>query len=473
MVPKEVDLELYTLQSDLKPCIEKEIRSRIIKEKAIGLCLQYPQAFVLLPIGSRVESPGTWGKYPFDDSTEFHINTSHPETLEFLKKISVEERETIMSQELTKTEDMGIKKMLAANIKAIKTVLPKHMTPERMMRIAYTAISRNPGLARCTPISLLNAVIEASMLGLEVNSPLEQAVMVPFWNGRNKTFEAQLIPEYKGKIELAYRSGMVSSFQAHPVFSEDTFHYNYGLHPDLVHVPGKKQDRGKLIAGYAVVNYINGGYDFEVVEEPQAMAAKARSESAQRDEKNKTTHSAWNTEDEPAMWVKTAVHQLFKRVPKSPEYIQIARAQELSAKADAGEPQDFDYLNAELVTSPTAGLEEGSGGNGGKGAEGTTDDPASGTETPTAKEEAGQTKQSTLEPPPPTEPPPVKEKSQEPPKAQSKGTNLEQVTALFKADSKLYYQACKEVEINEVLSESSALTVLRKAVEISNRTKRK
>lgn len=471
----EQGLELYTLQSDLKPLIEKEIRSRIIKDRAIDLCIQYPQAFVLLPIGNEIERPGTWGKYPFDEVMDFYINSSHEEALAFYKKISVEEKEAIMSQELTKKEDVGIKQMLAANIKAIKTVLPKHMTPERMMRIAYTAISRNPGLARCTPISLLNAVIEASMLGLEVNSPLGQASMVPFWNGKTGKMEAQLIPEYKGKIELAYRSGMVKRFSCYAVYSEDKFNFKYGLRPDLDHVPSEKADRGKLVAAYATVEYINGGYDFEVVREAEAMAAKAKSASARQDEKNKTTLSVWNSDDEPAMWVKTAVHRLFKRVPKSPEYIQISRAHELSEKAEAGEPQDFDYLNAELVTSPAAGLEEGKGGNGGKEAEGSTGGVPIPGDIPTTEEEIGQTKASTLnsEPPPPTEPPPAKEKTKETPKDEPKGSYMDQIKAFFQANPKIYYQACKEAEIDAVLTEASALLVLKKCDEISKRPKGK
>jgi len=81
------------------------------------------------------------------------------------------------------------------------------------------------------------------------------------------------------------------------------------------------------------------------------------------------------------------------------------------------------------------------------------------------------------DPPPPSEPPPVKEKTKENSektvKTEGKGTYMEQVTGLYRADSKLYYQACKEVEINEVMSEASALTVLRKADEISKRPKGK
>ena len=353
----EETLDLYLPESDLAPIIQKQLRDLNHKQKLLTLCERFPQAFAL----GEMRAAGTgWQIFPFDGDLNFHIKISHPEALAFLRETIQAEKEQTMAQELSKQEDNTIKNMLAANIKAVKTVLPKHMTPERMMRIAYTAISRSPMLARCTPMSLLNAVIEASMLGLEVNSPLGQASMVTFYNGKTKQMEAQLIPEYKGKIELAYRSGLVKSFQAHPVYKEDNFHYSYGLTPDLVHVPSKKADRGGLIAAYAVVNYLNGGVDFEVIEEAEAMQAKSKSASAKQDEKNKTTLSVWNSDDEASMWVKTAVHRLFKRVPKSPEYQALARAQELAAKADAGEPQELDFLDVDFtVQDPPAPITNG------------------------------------------------------------------------------------------------------------------
>jgi hypothetical protein len=93
---------------------------------------------------------------------------------------------------------------------------------------------------------------------------------------------------------------------------------------------------------------------------------------------------------------------------------------------------------------------------------------------PIAEEEVGQTKPSTLEgPPPPTEPPPVKEKTKEPPKDEPKGSYMDQIKAFFQANPKIYYQACKEAEIDAVLTEASALLVLKKCDEISKRPKKK
>lgn len=341
-------IDLYLPESDLASIIQKKVRDLNYKQRILTLCERFPQAFEL---GNYRGLRGSnWKEYPFDNQISFYIDVSHPEALTFFRETLQEEKEAVMSQALSIQEEVGIKKMLAANIKAIKSVLPKIMTVERMMRISYTAITRNPQIARCTPLSILNAVIEAAMLGLEVNSPLEQASIVPFYNSKTQKMEAQLIVEFKGKIELAYRSGMVKVFQYHPVFEKDKFHYEYGLDPTLTHIPSKDADRGKLVAAYAVTNYLNGGRDFEVIEEAEAMQAKAKSASAKQDEKNKTSYSLWNTDDEPAMWCKTAVHRIFKRVPKSPEFRELARAQELSAKAEAGEPQDLDYFDAEFTS---------------------------------------------------------------------------------------------------------------------------
>lgn len=341
------DLKLFI--PDIPDGINASVREIHRKQRILDACERYPQAFRLRERAFEPAETG-WASYRFDGSCDYCVKLDHPEALAFLKQSFEDEKEAIMSQALTKKEDEQIQQLIKGSIQALRSVLPKHVTPERMARIAYSAITRNPKLARCTPVSLFNAIIEASVLGLEVNTPLGQASLVPFNNKWTKKLEAQLIPEYKGKIELAYRSGMVKSFQAHPVYEKDLFHYNYGLNPDLVHRPSKEADRGKLVAAYAVVNYLNGGVDFEVIEESEAMKAKAK--SAAKDSKD----SPWNTEDEPAMWVKTAVHRLFKRVPKSPEYQQLARAQELAEQADRGEAQNFDWLDAEFSEKVPAGI---------------------------------------------------------------------------------------------------------------------
>jgi recombination protein RecT len=50
----------------------------------------------------------------------------------------------------------------------IARALPKHLSPDRMVRIALTAFRMNPKLAQTDPRSVFAAVIQSSQLGLEV-----------------------------------------------------------------------------------------------------------------------------------------------------------------------------------------------------------------------------------------------------------------------------------------------------------------
>ena len=109
--------------------------------------------------------------------------------------------------------------------------------PERFTRITLSALSTNAKLQETTPQSFLGAMMTAAQLGLEPNTPLGQAYLIPF---RNKgVLECQFQLGYKGLIDLAYRSGQISVIQAHTVYENDEFEYELGLDPKLKHVPAK------------------------------------------------------------------------------------------------------------------------------------------------------------------------------------------------------------------------------------------
>ena len=298
------------------------------KELILQKSTAFPHVFRLLPIteGKPIE-PGTWGAYPFDSIMILWINSSHTEAIKYYSEYFKNKEQQKMSKELTIQEDNQIKNMLKCNIQAIKSVLPKHLTPERAMRIAYTSLVKNPMLARCSQVSLMNAIIESSMLGLELGGPLGQASLIPFKNGKTGGYEATLVVEYKGMITLANNTGNVKEISAHPVFEKDEFRFNYGLNPDLYHIPSQNIDPGDITHAYAIIKYVNGGIDFEVIGKKTAMEAKDR--SAAKFKKD----SPWNKkEDEPAMWVKTAIRRLMNRVPKSADIRQKMDAEERSGQ---------------------------------------------------------------------------------------------------------------------------------------------
>lgn len=158
------------------------------------------------------------------------------------------------------------KKTMQDYIKAmqgeIEKALPSVITPERFTRMVLSAISVNTKLAECSPKSFLGAMMTAAQLGVEPNTALGQAYLIPFKN--HGVMEAQFQLGYKGLIDLAYRSGEVSIIQAHAVYANDEFSYELGLDPQLKHIPATT-NRGEAIAYYAMFKTKDGGYGFEVM----------------------------------------------------------------------------------------------------------------------------------------------------------------------------------------------------------------
>ena len=141
----------------------------------------------------------------------------------------------------------------------IKKALPSVITPERFTRMVLSAISVNPKLASCTPKSFLGAMMSAAQLGLEPNTPLGQAYLIPYNN--KGTLEVQFQIGYKGLLDLAYRSGEVDIIQAHIVYENDTFECEYGLNPTLKHIPADSK-KGEPVKVYAAFRTKTGGFGF-------------------------------------------------------------------------------------------------------------------------------------------------------------------------------------------------------------------
>jgi recombination protein RecT len=196
-------------------------------------------------------------------------------------------------------------------------VLPKHMTADRMTRLAISAVRTTAHLAECSIASFASSIMACSVLGLEPNTPLGHAYLIPFKNSRRGgIYECQVIIGYKGLAELMYRSGIVASVKATPVFEGDEFEYEFGLHPDIKHRPGKDPmrgaDPGKLTHVYPVVQLREK--DLEPI-----WDVLTRSEIEQRRKRSKaSSEGPWVT-DYVAMALKTGVRKIATWVPSSAE----------------------------------------------------------------------------------------------------------------------------------------------------------
>lgn len=229
-----------------------------------------------------------------------------------------------------------IKTLLEQNKGEIAKLVPRHLNPERMMKVAQQAATTTPALLECYVPTFIGAVVQLSQLGLEPNTILGHAYLLPFNNNRAQRKDVQVIIGYKGLIELARRSGKVISLSAHAVYERDEFEFEFGLNEKLRHVPAFG-DRGEIKFFYAVAHLKDGGHAFEVMTADEVRQIRARSQGR--------SNKVWDDYFEE-MGRKTVVRRLSKYLPLS---IEFQTAVALDNRADNNESQGLeDALNGEF-----------------------------------------------------------------------------------------------------------------------------
>jgi recombination protein RecT len=222
-----------------------------------------------------------------------------------------------------------VKHMLEQNKHVIAQALPRHMNPERLMRVAITSVTSNPALLECYVPTLIGGIIQCSQMGLEPNTVLGHAYLIPFKNTKKNRKDAQVVIGYKGLIDLARRSGQIVSIAAHAVRQHDTFEYEYGLEEKLKHIPADS-DRGEITHFYAVAHMKDGGHAFEVMTRAAVMTIRNSGQG-----KN---NPVWSDHFEE-MGRKTVIRRLAKYLPLS---VELATAVAMEDTTARGESQNLD-----------------------------------------------------------------------------------------------------------------------------------
>lgn len=227
--------------------------------------------------------------------------------------------------------------------------LPSHVDTGAFLAAVRAAL---PDLVRCTPASLLQALLTCARFGL-----------VP--DGRHAVIKregnlAVFVPMYQGYVELMYRSGRVGSVHVGLVHENDewTFEPTAPAPLGFVHKPRvdlPKADRGPVILAYAFC-WMTSGARSQVVVLSREDAEDIRDEYSaayrQAEESGKKT-SFWHT-DFNAMWSKSALRRLHKVVPMSAELVQLIKADEageagqvqvIHAPEDAGLPAEAEEVH--------------------------------------------------------------------------------------------------------------------------------
>lgn len=253
------------------------------------------------------------------------------------------------TNQVEKPAGKSMKALVNAMMPQIEKALPSILTGERFTRMVLTALSSTPLLQQCTPDSFMGAMMQAAQLGVEPNTPLGQAYLIPY---RNKDrIEAQFQLGYKGLIDLAYRSGDVTDIAAHEVYENDDFYHELGLTPQLRHKPALT-NRGDVIAYYAVFHTKSGGYGFEVMSRDDIERHARKYSKAYV-----KGRSPWNM-DFDGMAKKTVLKRCLKYAPLKTDFVRAVGADETiksAISADMSEVADETEIN---VTPPAETVEQ-------------------------------------------------------------------------------------------------------------------
>mgnify|MGYP005656857379 CR=1 FL=1 len=239
----------------------------------------------------------------------------------------------------------SVRALLEKSKPQIAMALPRHINPDRILRIAMTSLQKNPKLLDCDPTSFLGAVIQSAQLGLEPDGITGQAYLIPYWNGKKKRNEVNFQAGYQGLMDLARRSGEISNIIPRVVYEKDEFEYHFGLDKDyLKHVPTTEVDAGKPTFVYCIVRLKDGSVQYEVW-------PVAKVEAHRKKFSRSSDNGPWVTHWE-MMAKKTLIIQVLKYCPKS---IELAKALALDELADSGIPQDLGGIIDVSVDEPENG----------------------------------------------------------------------------------------------------------------------
>lgn len=212
----------------------------------------------------------------------------------------------------------------------VSRALPVHLSKnmDRFLRVALTEFRVNPTLATCDPRSVFAAVLTAAQMGWEIGGPMGLAYLVPYKG------EAQLIPGWKGYVDLVHRSGRGEVWTG-AVYDGDAFEYILGARPDLKHVPSGEDDPEKLTHTYSI-GWIKDQTHPIVEVWPQTKLLR------HRDRYNKVGPKHYSYENWEMYSRKVALLQCVKYLPAS---VELGQAMSLDYAHDEGQQQGLTVKN--------------------------------------------------------------------------------------------------------------------------------
>ena len=216
----------------------------------------------------------------------------------------------------------------------IALALPKHITADRMIRLAMTSFSQNPALQKCDLQSIFAAVVIAAQLGLEIGVG-GQGFLIPY--GTKATF----VPGWMGLVDLVSRAGRATVWTG-AVYKGDEFEWQLGDRPFVKHRPAGNGDTWHDITHVYAIGRVNGS-EMPVIEVwtmdrilrhlTRFNKVGGRHYALEKDGQNMEMYAR-----------KIPLLQVLKYMPKS---IEVQRAVDVAQAVESGKQFEFD---GEVVT---------------------------------------------------------------------------------------------------------------------------
>lgn len=260
------------------------------------------------------------------------------------------------SLQKTEKKPESLKQFLMRASESIAGVLPKHLTAERVARVALLAVDRDHTgkLKSCSPSSILGSIMQASQLGLEIGGAAGHAYLVPYWDknlklptGKRGGYAAQFIPGYRGLVHLVWRAASID-IDADAVYEADEFDWSRGTDAHLTHRRSMDADRGKPLCYWAMARLEDGRRKFEIMSLAQVEAIRDRGGKP-------PGHSPWKT-DFDEMAKKTVAKRLIKWLPIVDD--KLHDAIDVDNRIETGDLIDYgDVIDIDPAPKSTAGID--------------------------------------------------------------------------------------------------------------------
>jgi recombinase, phage recT family len=205
----------------------------------------------------------------------------------------------------------NVRNLLMSMKGEINNALPQYLPADKFVRTSLTAINSNPKLLQCSPQSLLAAVMNSAQLGLEFNTPLGEAYLIPYGN------QVQFQIGYMGLLKLAHNTGQFKRITAKEVHENDDFDIDYGT-GEIKHKPVIVGESGEVIGYYAVYETKDGGRD-------SFYMSKEDAEAYGRKFSKSFNSGPWKTNFD-AMAKKSCIIQVLKYAPKAIDKPELGQA---------------------------------------------------------------------------------------------------------------------------------------------------